>query len=38
MLAVFKALGLDQMVPSGPALRLGVLHTLMHAKNEASVR
>ena len=37
MLAVFKALGLDQMVPSGPALRLGVLHTLVHGKHGASV-
>jgi exopolyphosphatase/guanosine-5'-triphosphate,3'-diphosphate pyrophosphatase len=29
MLAVFKTLGIETMTPSGPALRLGVLHHLM---------
>lgn len=30
MLAVFKTLGIDEMMPSEPALRLGVLHSLIH--------
>lgn len=29
MLAVFKTLGIDDMMPSEPALRLGVLHSLI---------
>jgi exopolyphosphatase/guanosine-5'-triphosphate,3'-diphosphate pyrophosphatase len=36
MLAVFKSLGLDEMTPSEPALRLGVLHGLIHSSPASS--
>lgn len=38
MLAVFKTLGIVEMTPSEPALRLGVLHGLIHNTHPSSLR
>lgn len=38
MLAVFKSLGIVEMTPSEPALRLGVLHSLIHNTPTPSLR
>lgn len=38
MLAAFKVFGIEDMTPSEPGLRLGLLHSLMHNESAGSMR